>query len=606
MLTIPFIISNILTAATSAAVSAGVTVYLLRYFFLVHREEIFGQAGVQKIKSEPAQTVLMPGAVAEGKHDSAGAVEIPNQISTEESILNSFKTSDKKNNFSIFYSGLKSFKTIFNWFGELHASLNYAEHYIAHSLSSFLDAILDFVFSVAAAVLGVFLVPFYKLFFKVSKFSFDLSFSKLGAKIMAKYRAWLLALNANNKNKNLVVFEEIEELSKESILKIEEEVVLLENKAEEKFLKIIDKEINPRFRALSFANEMFLSATLMVLTALPFAFGLQSTNSGLVLLYCLVLLALGAYALLYRGSSRVFWATGIVMWGALAMWYFTDKGGFDLGSVIIFLCAFLSIYAVASFIWYGIKGKDFSFIEYGLFVLHPFLYLAGIYLLLAKDAKAMVVLLCAAVASLYIVFAAEAKKQKLAKPDFIYITELVALVAMLSMVCVATTGFVTVAILIALILIYLARAKSPKTSYIIILLLVLFGQTLEVSNLEASYSFLANERFISYLASAGLFTYVASMRKIGKSVVSNNVKLLSNLALAATTFFGLTIEILDAKVNSTIFAKGTPGIILGLIYILIGVFLFLKAQKEKSIVLKLAAVFFAIYTLYFISTKLLG
>ena len=81
MLYLPFIISNIL----SAAVSAAVTVYLLRYFILKHKDEFFGDFKVnQDTKELRNDTTIVERSPDISKKDE-GQVK-----SIEENILSSF------------------------------------------------------------------------------------------------------------------------------------------------------------------------------------------------------------------------------------------------------------------------------------------------------------------------------------------------------------------------------------------------------------------------------------------------------------------------------------------------------------------------------------
>lgn len=297
------------------------------------------------------------------------------------------------------------------------------------------------------------------------------------------------------------------------------------------------------------------------------------------------------------------------MWVMLAMWYFEGTPTSQVGSVIIFLCSFLSVYAVSSFVWYGLKGNEATPVEYGLFVLHPFLYLAGVYLLLVTESKYFVVLLCSAVAAFYIYFAEEVKNNLVTHKnqiDFVYVSNLVSLVAVLALVCVATQGFATIVLVGLGTIVYLLLSKKLEITFLTILLLTLFGQTLGSTNTSSGYAFIANERCITYITTAAIFAYVINFSGHRRGLLKTGIRAFATIALAFILFFGATVEILDAKVNSSLFAKGVSEIILGGIYLLIGGYLFYSGNKDRSITIKATAVLFSIYSLYFITTRLLG
>jgi uncharacterized membrane protein YqaE (UPF0057 family) len=103
-----------------------------------------------------------------------------------------------------------------------------------------------------------------------------------------------------------------------------------------------------------------------------------------------------------------------------------------------------------------------------------------------------------------------------------------------------------------------------------------------------------------------VFVFIINLEAKKKKVFSNILHSFSVLVLAALSFFGTTVEVLDAKVNSDIFSKGTPEIILSAIYLLIAGSLLYKGRKDRDMIVNIAATAFAIYALYFISSKLLG
>ena len=155
-------------------------------------------------------------------------------------------------------------------------------------------------------------------------------------------------------------------------------------------------------------------------------------------------------------------------------------------------------------------------------------------------------------------------------------------------------------------LLYLRFAKKIEITFLIILLLTIFGQTLGTTNTSTVYSFIANERFVSYITAASIFVYIINTVRNRRGLLPDYIKTFATIILAFTVFFGATVEILDAKVNSNIFAKGAPEIVLAGIYLLITGYLFYSADKRKVLGLKVVAVLFSIYSLYFITTKLLG
>jgi hypothetical protein len=229
--------------------------------------------------------------------------------------------------------------------------------------------------------------------------------------------------------------------------------------------------------------------------------------------------------------------------------------------------------------------------------------------LLVANSKSFVIILCAAVTAFYIYFAEEVKKTGVthkSQTDFIYVSYFVALIAALSLVCVATEGFLTVLIIGVAAILYLKFSKKLESTFLYILLLTLFGQTLGTTNTSSIYTFMANERGISYITAAFVFLYVANFSRSKKDLLWGDIKTFSTIALAFTIFFGATVEILDARVNSNIFAKGVPDLVLSGIYLLIGAYLFYSGDKDRSLTVKVVAVLFSIYSLYFITTRLLG
>jgi hypothetical protein len=351
MVYLPFIISNIL----SAAVSAAVTVYLVRYFILKHRDEFFGfSQGAAKLESNTKSSVAEKKEVEIVKSEAI-------QKTTEETILESFVSAKHKANFSLNTFSKRVAGTILKKFWRL-------VHTAVHFLSVGIDTFFTHVFGLLGAVLGTVLVPVYRLFYRARSYFLSWSFSSF-------YERTTSLLSIGRKQSQRDAKEEVHILEEPSKAAEPADEVYVESEIEASQETAVKDNPVRKQSQLHFASEVYLSVLFVVATLFPFAFKIHQLYPHTVLLYCLLLLCLGSYTLLQKESARVFWAIGVSMWVMLSLWYFEGTEEAQLGGAIIFLCAFLSVYAISSFIWYGLRKNQATFIEYGLFVLHPFLYL---------------------------------------------------------------------------------------------------------------------------------------------------------------------------------------------------------------------------------------
>ena len=175
MLYLPFIISNIL----SAAVSAAVTVYLLRYFVIKHRDELFGAPTASRhiaVKStEPAP---------EERQSTVVQTQVAQSKTTEETILSSFVSSkESENRFSTISPSPKSTSILVVLFRSVLQKFLHLAHKIVHLLSIGLDRVFTGLFAVVGMLLGIVLIPLYKLLYKTRSALAALSFAALYEKV---------------------------------------------------------------------------------------------------------------------------------------------------------------------------------------------------------------------------------------------------------------------------------------------------------------------------------------------------------------------------------------------------------------------------------------
>jgi hypothetical protein len=370
---------------------------------------------------------------------------------------------------------------------------------------------------------------------------------------------------------------------------------------------LFSEQKNIQQNHLHFYLEAFLSVFVVLVTAAVFISGIPSTAPHLFLLYMLALLICGSYMLSIHRSPRIFWTIGVLAWSALAYWYFSvDNTELYIGSVVLFLSAFLSLYAISSFIWYGIQEEKYTILEQGLFALHPFLYVSGIYLLLIADFKYLVVLLYIAVLSLYVYFA-QTLRQKKGLHVCTTVCYFVALIAGLSAISIVFDGFYRISALAILLCIYIYKREKKKLLFIVPVLLYIFGYVL-YAPAPAIFFPIANERFASYILGAITFfvlwtdTIKSAYTKVLSGWYENS--LFAGFVLIVST--GVFVELQDIQ-NQTTLLPGRSGeiVLVGILLLASILFYFIGIEKRNKFI-SLVSITSALSAIFLTVTKLIN
>jgi hypothetical protein len=370
---------------------------------------------------------------------------------------------------------------------------------------------------------------------------------------------------------------------------------------------LFSEQKNIQQNHLHFYIEALLGILFIGITAALFVFGIPFYSTSVFLFYLLSILILGSYMLSRHRSPRIFWTIGVTVWSALAYWQFLGKDTeVYIGAVVLFLCVFLSLYAVSSFFWYGIREEKYTALEQALFVLHPFLYLAGVYLLLISDLKYLVVLLCVAVLSMYVYFG-QTLRQKKGLHVFATVCYFVSLIAGLSAISVLFEGFLRISALVFLLIAYMYKVREKSLVFLIPILLYIFGYTLSAVQTSDSFFPLANERFASYTLGAIVFFVLWSTVSHKWHVSSKKNVLLENtlfVAFLSITSVGLFSEITDIQKLTTLL-PGISGDILNTAILLIAsLCMYYVGKNRQNIVISLASITAALAAIVVVVTQL--
>ena len=366
------------------------------------------------------------------------------------------------------------------------------------------------------------------------------------------------------------------------------------------------ENIKPLLPHKTFLWEAIVSILFGFLILTPFISKIQQTeNPAYFFFYHVGIIIFGSFILLIQKSPRVFWVIGILEWVSVFTWFLRWYSSTNIVSAGIFLSIFVLIYALSSFIWYGIKQKSYSYMEYAFFLLHPILYLSAVYLLLIGGYTFITAMLFVGIAFIYSYFA-KLLYQKNSTKNILYSCLFIANLSILSAIAILFKGLLLI-LFLALFSMYILKISAHyqirTTLFVILSSVYLIVAMLSFVIEGTNYTALINQRFLaSIVVSLSLLFTGLYLRKLfykNDSWVYHYVYSMYIWTSAILFAYGVKIEVEDPGKLSTFFKGKTIDNTILCFYIIYGISLYVFGHKFKLRSLSLASISVSILALLF-------